>query len=225
MPGCPARPGPGSRRRNTRTEETPDDRQPTEREAETGPQAAGAQAPRARGPVRHRGRGPARRRPRRGRRATAAAERGGKRPGGRRGRARAARLGLDPRIGDPGHRGLGAALGTRRQARPASTCTGSATPATSAPSSAPRTPCSRARSRSGPAAPIPSRRRRRGRAWARSSGSRWSGPWSTTRLPRGSPWSPTAARGSTRSGRRRPSAWAPSAKASRRTCSSAATPR
>ena len=80
--------------------------------------------------------------------------------------------------------------------RPASTCTGSATRATSARSCAPPTPCSAARSRSAPTAPTPSRRRRCGRAWARSSPARRSGRRSTRRRSRGRRSSPTAARGS-----------------------------
>ena len=67
----------------------------------------------------------------------------------------------------------------------------------------------RARART---APIPIGRRRCGRAWARSSPSRWRAAGSRRRRRPGSPWSPTAARRTRRrSTAPRPSASAPSA--------------
>ena len=102
----------------------------------------------------------------------------------------------EPRLGHAGDRGLAAALGRARRPRPASTCTASPTPATSARSSAPRTRCSAARVVLGPGCADPfspkavrasmgsifaqpvarasrrARRRRRGRRWSPTAVSR-----------------------------------------------------
>ena len=143
-----------SRRRNDRprTDDNNDDLQPPKREAEAGPQAARAQAPRARGAVRDRGRGPARGRPGRRRRAAlrparapaaAWAAKRWSRSCWPRSRRWARERGRSP-------------FGRWRWARggrpPASICTASPTPATSARSCAPPTRCSAAASCSAPAA-------------------------------------------------------------------------
>ncbi len=107
-----------------------------------------------------------------GRRASLRAHRCRQRPRRRGGRARAAGRGLRALARGRGQSRSGRRAGPSPAARPVSICMASAIPATSARSSAPRTRCSTARSCSGPAAPTPSRRRRCGRAWARSSASR-----------------------------------------------------
>ena len=108
-------------------------------------------------------------------------QRAGRRGGG----CRAARGRLRPRLGQPGDRGLAAALGRDWRSRSASTCTASPTRATSVRSCAPPTRSAAARSSSARAAPTRTRRRRCGRAWARSSASRCSGRGSkSTPAPR-----------------------------------------
>ena len=187
-----------SRRRKTRPERRQDDLQPPKREAEAGSQAARAQAPRARGAVRHRGRGPARGGP--GGRRRAALRAGRRRQRHRGEEVEPELLAAVSALGS-GTRAIAVweqAWADRGRRRPASTCTGSATPATSARSSAPPTRCSAARSCSAPIAPTPSRRRRCGRAWARSSPCRRRGPAvGGDAARRGSRSSPTAATGST----------------------------
>ena len=155
LPGGPSISGPlfRSRRRKRRQEGTQrelDDRQPPEREAEAGPQAARAQAPRARGAVRDRGRGPARGGPGGRRRAALAADAPRQRPGRRGGRARSCWPRSRRSARGRGRSPSGSRAGRSEPRRPASTCTGSATPATSARSSAPPTRCSTAPSSLGP---------------------------------------------------------------------------
>ena len=171
----------------------------------------GAQAPRARGPVRRRGRGPGR-----GRRARPACE-----PELRR---CAAGEDVEPELLDAvsalgsGTRVIGvyrAGAGPRPTAASASTCTASATPATSARSirTAARARRRPGRARAGLRRPV-RRRRRCGRAWARSSRSRsLRGGVEATAAPRGRRWSPTAASAPDGEPGRRRSASAPSARA------------
>ena len=188
-----------------------DDHQPRQREAEAGPQARRPPPARARGAVRRRGRGPGRGRPR-----PRAASRElvlPRRDRRRRGRAGAARLGLRPRLGHPGDRGLARTPGpTARRPRlrlPARR----------------RRPRQRRRDRplgararrrrsscSGPAAPIPTRPKAvRASMGSIFGASRSRVPRSPRRRRPGSRWSRTAATRRTAGGRRR-SASAPSAR-------------
>ena len=123
----------------------------------------------------------------------------GRGPGRDRGRAGAARRRLLARLGHPRDRGLAGALGRRGRPRPASTCTASPTRGTSAPWSARRRRWSAAPSCSAPDCADPYGAARCGRAWARSSASRWCAAGSTTPRSRGRRWSLTAATASRRS--------------------------
>ena len=172
-----------------------DDHEPTQREAEAGPPppaAPLARAARACSSARARTCSPPRARP--GAEPVELLTAAGEGLGGTEVEPDAARRRLDARLGDPGDRRLAPGAGPTAPMAPCVYLHGVSDPGnvgTRDPHrGGPGRRLGRARSRT---APIRTGRGRCGRAWARSSPSRWCAAGRATRPSRGRRWSPTAA--------------------------------